>query len=96
MRKRNIKHFLAKPRGRLDSTDTNLTFSMSRGTAARLKEIATVENTSLQEIVAVAIDEWLARRPEASDIKASQPACSWSRPSKSSYVFKNRRDRRYG
>ena len=75
MRKRNIKHFLAKPRGRLDSADTNMTFFMSRGTAARLKEIATVENTSSQQIVAVAVDEWLARRPEASGIRASQPAC---------------------
>jgi hypothetical protein len=53
-----------------------MTFFMSRGTAARLKEIATVENTSLQQIVAVAVDEWLGRRPDPSDIKASQPACS--------------------
>jgi hypothetical protein len=71
MRKRNIKHFLARPQGRLDSTDTNMTFSMSRGTAARLKEIATVENTSLQQLVTVAVDEWLGRRSDVSDTKAS-------------------------
>ena len=61
MRKRNIKHFLTKPRGRLEDTDTNMTFSMSRAAAARLKEIAIAENTSLQQLLAVAVGEWLAR-----------------------------------
>ena len=39
VRKRNIKHFLTKPRGSLEGTDTNIAFSMPRATAARLKEI---------------------------------------------------------
>jgi hypothetical protein len=50
-----------------------MTFSMSRGTAARLKEIATVENTSLQQLVAVAVDEWLGRRSDVSHTKAANP-----------------------
>jgi hypothetical protein len=62
MRKRNIKQFLAKPKGRLEDTETHMTFSMTRETAARLKAIALAENTSLQNLIAVAVDEWLARR----------------------------------
>jgi hypothetical protein len=64
MRKRNIKHFLAKPKGRLEDTDTNMTFSMTRGTAARLKEIALAESTSVQRLITVAVDEWLARHSD--------------------------------
>ena len=64
MRKRNVSHFLTKPRGRLEDTDANMTFSLSRGTAARLRQIATAENTSLQQLLTVAIDEWLARHAE--------------------------------
>ncbi|MGO9171838.1 MAG: hypothetical protein ACLP7P_07715 [Rhodomicrobium sp.] len=62
MRKRNVKHFLTKPRGRLENTETNMTFFMPRTTAARLKEIAIAENTSLQQLIAVAVGEWLDRR----------------------------------
>ncbi len=62
MRKRNVKHFLTKPRGRLADTDTNMTFSMSRTTAARLNEIAAAENTSMQQLIAAAVGEWLDRR----------------------------------
>jgi hypothetical protein len=61
MRKRSIKHFLMRPRGSLKDTDTNMTLFMSRETAARLKEIAIAENTSLQQIITVAVDDWLAR-----------------------------------
>jgi hypothetical protein len=68
VRKRNIKHFLTKPRGSLEGTDTNIAFSMPRATAARLKEIAIAENTSLQHIIAVAVDEWLARHSAQSEI----------------------------
>jgi hypothetical protein len=71
MRKRNIKQFLTKPQGRLENSDTNMTFSMPRGTAARLKEIAIAENTSLQQLIAVAVDEWLARRSHAFEIAAA-------------------------
>jgi hypothetical protein len=46
----------------LEDTDTNMTFSMSRGTAVRLKEIAIAENTSMQDLLTAAVDEWLARR----------------------------------
>ncbi len=61
MRKRSVRHFLTKPQGRLEHTDTNVTFSMSRGTASRLREIAIAENTSMQNLLTVALDEWLAR-----------------------------------
>ena len=76
MRKRNIRHFLAKPKGRLENTDTNMTFSMPRGTAARLKQIALAENKSLQELLAIAVDEWLARRPDAFETAAAPAFCS--------------------
>jgi hypothetical protein len=69
VRKRSIKHFLTKPQGRLEDTDTNMTISMSRGTAARLREIALAQNTSMQQLLTVAVDEWLARY-------ADQPAAS--------------------
>jgi hypothetical protein len=62
VRKRNVRQFLTRPHGRLEDTETNMTFSMSRGTAARLREIATAENTSMQQLIAEALDEWLARR----------------------------------
>jgi len=62
VRKRNVKHFLTKPRGRLENTETNMTVSMSRATAARLREIAAAENTSMQQLIDVAVGEWLARR----------------------------------
>jgi len=62
VRKRNVKHFLTKPRGRLEDTDTNMTFFMSRAVAARLNEIAAAENTSMQQIIAAAVGEWLERR----------------------------------
>ena len=76
MRKRNITHFLARPKGRLENTDTNMTFSMPRGTAARLKQIALAENKSLQELLAIAVDEWLARRPDAFETAAAPAFCS--------------------
>jgi hypothetical protein len=53
----------------LEDTDTNMTISMSRGTAARLREIALAQNTSMQQLLTVAVDEWLARY-------ADQPAAS--------------------
>ncbi len=62
MRKRSVKHFLTKPRGRLEDTDTNMTFFMPRATAARLNEIAAAENTSMQQLIAAAVGEWLERR----------------------------------
>jgi hypothetical protein len=62
VRKRNVKHFLTKPRGRLADTDTNMTFFMPRSTAARLNEIAAIENTSMQQLIAAAVGEWLDRR----------------------------------
>src|SRR6516162_5274751 len=71
MRKRNIRQFLTKPQGRLENTDTSLTFTTSRETAALLKEIAAAGNTSVQELLADAVAEWLARRPTI-----RQTACS--------------------
>ncbi len=68
MRKRNVGHFLRKPQGRLENTNTNMTFSMTRETAARLKGIALARGTDLQGLIELALDEWLARQtptPEA-------------------------------
>jgi hypothetical protein len=39
-----------------------MTFAMSRETAARLKEIALARGTNLQELVGLAVREWLARQ----------------------------------
>jgi hypothetical protein len=74
VRKRNIKHFLTKPQGRLENTDTNMTFSMSRGTAARLKEIAVAENTSMQQLLTIAVEEWLVRL-DRSGLKPGGTVC---------------------
>jgi len=68
MRKRNVAHFLTKPQGRLENTNTNMTFSMPRETAASLRRIALARGTDLQGLVEQAVDEWLARQqfvPEA-------------------------------
>ena len=68
MRKRNVRHFLTKPQGRLENTNTNMTFSMSRETAARLKQIALARDTDLQGLIELAVNEWLSRQmpiPEA-------------------------------
>jgi predicted transcriptional regulator len=62
MRKRNVGHFLAKPQGGLENTNTNMTFSLSRETAARLKEIALANGTDLQGLIELAVNEWLARQ----------------------------------
>jgi hypothetical protein len=62
MRKRNVKHFLTKPQGRLENTNTNMTFSMPRDTAARLKVIARARGTDLQGLIELAVNEWLARQ----------------------------------
>ncbi len=51
-----------------------MTLSMSRGTAARLKEIAIAENTSMQQLLILAIEEWLARM-DRSGLKAGGTAC---------------------
>jgi hypothetical protein len=51
-----------------------MTFSTSRRTAARLKKIAIAENTSLQQLLNVAVDEWLARRSAVSEIGNTRPA----------------------
>jgi len=63
MRKRNVGHFLTKPQGRLENTSTNMTFSMSRDTAARLREIAMARGTNMQDLLELALEEWLARQP---------------------------------
>ncbi len=68
MRKRSVRHFLTKPQGKLENTNTNMTFSMSRETAARLKELALARGTDLQGLIELAVSEWLSRErpiPEA-------------------------------
>ena len=62
MRKRNVSHILTKPRGRLENTETNMTFSMPRDTAARLRAIALARGTDMQGLVETAVNEWLARQ----------------------------------
>jgi hypothetical protein len=62
MRKRNVSHFLTKPRGRLENTETNMTFSMPRDTAARLRQIALARGTDMQGLVELAVNEWLTRQ----------------------------------
>jgi hypothetical protein len=62
MRKRNVGHFLTKPQGRLESTSTNMTFSMPRETAASLRRIALARGTDVQGLVELAVNEWLARQ----------------------------------
>lgn len=62
MRKRNVAHFLTKPRGRLDHTTANMTVSMPRETAARLNEIALERGADLQGLIELAVNEWLARQ----------------------------------
>ncbi len=62
MRKRNVGHFLTKPQGRLANTNTNMTFSLSRETAAHLRKIALARGTDLQGLIELAVNEWLARQ----------------------------------
>lgn len=68
MRKRNVGHFLTRPQGRLGNTNTNMTLSLSRETAAHLRKIAVARGTDLQGLIEMAVNEWLARQipiPEA-------------------------------
>jgi hypothetical protein len=44
-----------------------MTFSMTRDTAARLKEVAIARGTDLQSLVEQAVDEWLARQFPAAE-----------------------------
>jgi hypothetical protein len=67
MRKRNVGHFLTKPQGRLENTNTNMTFSMPRETAASLKRIALARGTDVQGLVELAFNEWLARQLTAAE-----------------------------
>jgi predicted transcriptional regulator len=71
MRKRNIRQFLNRPQGRPEDPDMTMTFRVPRDTATRLKQIATVENLTLQQLLTLAVDEWLAGRPELAAIEAS-------------------------
>lgn len=67
MRKRSLKHFLTKPQGRLENTNTNMTFSMPRVTAARLRDAAAARGTDMQGVIELAVDEWLARQAQISE-----------------------------
>lgn len=62
VRKRNLRQFLTKPQGRLENTNTNMTFSMPRETAARLRDAAVARGTDVQGIIELAVNEWLARQ----------------------------------
>jgi hypothetical protein len=81
MRKRNIRQFLTRLQGRPEATDITMTFVVRRDTAARLKEIAIVENLSLERLLTLAVDEWLACRSGIAGTQASQSATCWDAPS---------------
>ena len=74
MRKRNVSHFLTKPRGRLENTNTNMTLSMPRESAARLRRLAEERGMDLHGLIEVAVEEWLAR--EHATPKAPAPEVS--------------------
>jgi hypothetical protein len=67
VRKRNLSHFLTKPRGKLENTNTKMTFSMPRETAASLRDAAVARGTDVQGVIELAVNEWLARRTEISE-----------------------------
>jgi hypothetical protein len=73
MRKRNVAHFLTRPQGRLENTNTNMTFSMPRETAASLRRIALAKGTDLQGLIELAVNEWLARQPLFPEALVSPP-----------------------
>jgi hypothetical protein len=50
-----------------------MTFFMSPATHARMREIAFARQTSLQQIVAQAVDEWLAKEGEPPFEYKAQP-----------------------
>ena len=81
MRKRNIRQFLARPQDRPEAPDVAMTLFVPRDTAARLKEIAVVENLSLQQLLTRAVEEWLARSPDISGMRAGEPATGLDAPS---------------
>jgi predicted transcriptional regulator len=58
-----------------------MTFAVPRDTAARLKEIAIVQNLSLERLLTLAVEEWLARQPNISGIEAAEPATCLDAPS---------------
>jgi hypothetical protein len=62
VRKRNVRHFLTKPQGTLKNTSTNMTLSMPRETAARLRDAALARGADVQDIIEMAVNEWLARQ----------------------------------
>lgn len=68
MRKRNLRQFLTKPQGRLENTNTNMTFSMPRETAARLRDAAVARGTDVQGVIELAVNEWLARQTSISEV----------------------------
>jgi hypothetical protein len=58
-----------------------VTFILPRETAARLKQIAALENLSLQQVLTLAVGEWLASRQDVATIEATEPATRWDAPS---------------
>ena len=81
MRKRNIRQFLTRPQGRPEAPNVAMTLFVPPDTAARLKEIAVVENLSLQQLLTRAVEEWLARSPDISGMRAGEPATCLDAPS---------------
>jgi hypothetical protein len=68
MRERNVRHFLAKPQGRLANTTANMTLSLPRETAAALKRMALARGTDMQGLVELAVNEWLTGQLAASEV----------------------------
>ena len=54
----------AKTRGKPEKRNASMTFFIPRPTHERMRAIALGRNTSLQQLVAEAVDEWLAKRGE--------------------------------
>lgn len=58
------KTLKAQPRVNVSANKIGMTFFMSPATHTRMKEMALSRKTSLQQLVAEAVDEWLANQGE--------------------------------
>jgi hypothetical protein len=45
-----------------------MTFSISRETAARLRDVAAARGADLQVVIELAVNEWLARQTPVSEV----------------------------
>ena len=59
------KTLKAQPLVNVDAKKIGMTFFMAPTTHTRMKELALARKTSLQQLVAEAVDEWLANQGES-------------------------------